>query len=234
MSKIIEIRTAHNIAISFPFADLTLRVLASFIDLCIIISYWTIVSLALHSSNIWWLFALPVFFYHLIFEVFNKGQSLGKMILKIRVINMDGRSPSTYQYIMRWMFRLIDVAISFTTLGILFIISTEKKQRIGDILAQTLVVSVSKKLMVNLQTLENLESDRSNIQYPKIVHFSEKDMLLVKKTISRYQRNPNPSNRELIENISNKISNHLNIKVKRNENLAFLKQILHEYILLTR
>ena len=48
-----------------------------------------------------------VLFYSLAFESLNKGQSLGKKILKIRIIRLDGERTNFMDYMMRWMFRLL-------------------------------------------------------------------------------------------------------------------------------
>ena len=54
-------------------------------------------------------FYLPVVFYSLIFEALLEGQTIGKRIMKIKVVKIDGYQASIYDYLVRWFFRLIDL-----------------------------------------------------------------------------------------------------------------------------
>ena len=48
----------------------------------------------------------------------GKGASIGKRALKIKVIKLDGKEPNIGDYFIRWIFRFIDIVISFGTLAI--------------------------------------------------------------------------------------------------------------------
>ena len=54
---------------------------------------------------------LPVLVYHLALEMTMNGQSLGKKIVGIRVVNENGGKASISQFLIRWLLRVSDVWI---------------------------------------------------------------------------------------------------------------------------
>ena len=82
---------------------------------------------------------LPVVFYHPLCEWLNHGRSIGKTVMKCRVVMVDGSSPSLGGYLMRWLLYPFD---TFFTggLGVLFILFTGNNQRMGDMAAGTMVI----------------------------------------------------------------------------------------------
>jgi uncharacterized RDD family membrane protein YckC len=70
----------------------------------------------------------------------GKGQTLGKRLLKIRVVNKEDRKIIGYGgSFLRNILRLID-GIFFYLIGILSISSSDLNQRIGDKTAHTIVI----------------------------------------------------------------------------------------------
>ena len=76
--------------------------------------------------------------YPLLMEVFNHGQTLGKRLLSIQVIRLDGTEPSVSNSLTRWLLLLID--FFYFIIGLVFIIFTKNSQRLGDLAAGTTVV----------------------------------------------------------------------------------------------
>jgi len=68
------------------------------------------------------------------------GQTLGKYIFHIKVTMDDGRPCTIKASIIRNIGRILDMILGSYLLGIIFILVTKKKQRIGDLLAHTVVV----------------------------------------------------------------------------------------------
>lgn len=68
------------------------------------------------------------------------GQTLGKMALGIKVVREDdGRPPGTRAALLRTVFRLVDSIGSYLVAFVVALVS-DKNQRIGDMVAKTLVV----------------------------------------------------------------------------------------------
>lgn len=79
--------------------------------------------------------------YFILYEGLGAGQTPGKRRLKLRVVNVDGTPIGLREAIIRNLFRIVDFLPAYFFLGILLILLTSKGQRIGDIVAGTLVIS---------------------------------------------------------------------------------------------
>ena len=150
----IRITTSQNIDIDYEVAGLGERILARVIDLGI---FFLIFILGLFFEGLTSFFtssgegavilitiyAVLFVFYDLIFEVFMNGQSIGKRIMKIKVISLNGARPSVGQYLLRWLFRIVDFLIIEPGLIALVVAAvSEKPQRIGDIVAGTMLIRI--------------------------------------------------------------------------------------------
>ncbi|NIO22819.1 MAG: hypothetical protein GTN38_02210 [Candidatus Aenigmarchaeota archaeon] len=69
----------------------------------------------------------------------TSGQTPGKRAMSIKVTKEDGSKATFVDALVRTILRIID-GIFFYILGLIIILVTEKKQRLGDILARTIVV----------------------------------------------------------------------------------------------
>lgn len=233
--KTILVDTSHNISIRYELATVMHRAVACGIDLTVLLVYLIFISFLIPDMQTsYYLFVLLIpGFYHLFWEVFFDGQSLGKKLLKIRVVTLEGRKPSLEDYFLRWIFRLIEVTFSLGILAAINIASTDKNQRIGDILAKTTVVKVAPESTVSLDTLKKLEHKERKIQYPAVTRYSDQDMLLVKETLERLRSNPNEANKQIGLKLAAKIADEINVEVKGSK-AKFLENALIDYIFLTR
>lgn len=155
---IIEVQTTQNVTIDYETAGLGQRILSYLMDFVIIILWvigciWILGMISSFGMDsvfagdvgaifIFILIFFPVIFYDLLFETLNKGQSPGKMVMKIRVVNVDGTAPSTSSYLIRWLFRLVDFTLSEGFLAVIMVAVTKKSQRLGDLLAGTTVIDM--------------------------------------------------------------------------------------------
>ena len=234
--KSIEITTAHNIVVTYELASPMQRFLASLIDVMIQGLYLMLIA-ALFSSYLSLLYIfgfLVLFFYHLAFEVFNEGQSLGKKLVKTRVVSAHGMTPSTEDFFLRWVFRLIDITLSLGSIGLISMLASPKNQRLGDLLAQTTVVRLEASRGISLKNIEKLSAPTDEIIFPEVVQYADKDMLLVKEALQRMRNNPNLENRKVVRDLREKISNDLGVDVSPGESVDFLYTVLKDYIVLTR
>lgn len=77
--------------------------------------------------------------YHTLFE-WLFGRTLGKHLVRIRVVSRDGSRPSLLGSLVRNLLRFVDWLPLCYLLGISTIVSSDRKQRVGDRLGRTLVV----------------------------------------------------------------------------------------------
>ena len=237
----IEITTTQNITIHYELANIGERILAFIADLIILTVSSSILygisSIILTNSSelLIYLTLLPIIvFYSLFFELFNNGQSIGKMALKLRVIRIDGEKTAFSDYLMRWMFRIIDIYGSFGGIAFLGIISSTNNQRTGDLLANTVVVSLRKDNRIKLSNLLKLNNQVKYIPvYPEVLKFDEETILIVKEVLKKQLQYPNLAHKKAFELLIEKMETELNLKVPKNK-VEFLKTLLKDYIMLTR
>jgi uncharacterized RDD family membrane protein YckC len=95
-----------------------------------------------------WLIALLVILvfllmsgYFAIFEWLWHGQTPGKRWMKLRVIREDGRPISFFEAIVRNLLREFDIMpFPFYSVGLISVFATDRDQRVGDLVAGTVVV----------------------------------------------------------------------------------------------
>lgn len=78
--------------------------------------------------------------YPILFEVFNKGRTPGKMSAKIRVLHDNGSPIGWSASMLRNLLRVFDGLPFCYAIGMVSILISDKGQRIGDLFAGTIVV----------------------------------------------------------------------------------------------
>ena len=86
------------------------------------------------------IFFLILWGYFALFEAFNNGRTPGKRVAKIRVIHQSGRGVSFVEALGRNLVRIIDYMPGFYGVGIVAMFLSRRSQRLGDMVAGTLVV----------------------------------------------------------------------------------------------
>ena len=172
------------------------------------------------------LLILPFIFYHLIFEFFFGGASPGKKILKLKVVHADGSSPTFGSYLMRWMMFLLE-CLMLPGIGLLCIIFNKQGQRLGDMMAGTVVIKNYDytRHPINLSAFGYVQPGYKPC-YPEVATLSMRQADVVRDTL-----NNNSSNRiYYIDLLSNKIRQYLNIPPLINQNNeSFLITVLNDY-----
>jgi uncharacterized RDD family membrane protein YckC len=79
-------------------------------------------------------------FYDVFFEVFHSGRTPGKRLNGLRVVRASGHPVTFLTSAVRNVIRPVDFLPSGYLLGAIVILATRKNQRIGDVIADTLVV----------------------------------------------------------------------------------------------
>jgi len=242
MNKI-KINTVQNVEIEYNVANVGERILAFIIDGFVIAFYCIAVGMLIatfninETENIFILLMLififlPFFFYHLLMEVFFNGQSIGKMAMKIKVIRLDGESPSIGNYLLRWLLRLVDIAISQGGIAVLTILLSEKGQRLGDIAAGTTVVKL--KQVTTLQdtmyakleeTKNETEQDAYQVMYPQVSSLSDEDIAKIREIANTANRT---DNLEALGKLFEKLKKVLEVAPK-STSTEFIKQIVKDY-----
>jgi uncharacterized RDD family membrane protein YckC len=82
-----------------------------------------------------WFLIFPVI------EAINNGQTIGKAIVGVRVKKMNGEKAGFGRLLVRHLFDFVDYMPFFGIVGVIVAANTDNKQRVGDLVAQTIVVS---------------------------------------------------------------------------------------------
>lgn len=232
----IAITTTQNIELEYDLASLGERIVGFILDRILIIIYVLILIFVVIGStqlgnfidsNKWliFFFILPIFFYDLACEMFFNGQSLGKKIMGIRVISLNGEQASFGQYLIRWLFRMLDFTFTNGLLALIMVAATEKRQRLGDKVAGTTLVKTKPRTNINQTLFVPAEEIVYEATYPEVINLSDKDMQLVKEVLINVRRSGNTM---LALQTMNKIEQVLNI-TSRQEPVDFLFTVLADY-----
>lgn len=130
------------------------RVLAGLIDIAIVGSVYVLAILAgelvpegdIDEANVFLprmaiaLGLLLLTFLYYFGGEYRTGQTVGKKLLGLRVEMADGSPRTKWAITWRTVFRVIDFQF-MGLVGLIFIIATPERQRIGDAMARTVVLS---------------------------------------------------------------------------------------------
>ena len=130
--------------------------------------------------------ALPMIFYSLFFEYFTGGQTPGKRILKIKVTSQDSKDLTFSQCLLRWLFCLVDFGFLYGVVAMAVVAVTDKKQRVGDLVAGTIVVSM-KSVKTLDQTIYAYVSTDRKARYPLAAQLTPREVEVVKEVLRLYE-----------------------------------------------
>lgn len=233
----IKVRTSQHVDIDYPVAGIGERIAARLIDLAIFIGIYILAILtgaltgAISGQSTPIIIALIAYvvafiFYNLLTEIFMDGQSIGKRLLKIKVISVDGGQASIGQYLIRWLFRLVDFYLTGQVGGLIAVAVSERKQRIGDIVAGTAVIKTVQRTTYDHIAFRPSEENYNPI-FLNVDQLNDRDVELIHEVISTYYKTFNTS---LIYATAEKIKNMLAVSIPEGMNeLRFLETIIKDY-----
>jgi len=237
----LTILTTQNVSINFKQASIGERMLAFLLDMVIKIAYVLGIfyllfnisgfSEVMDTLDMWSQYAIlililvPYIFYSLVLESVFEGQTLGKRIVKIKVVKIEGYQAGFGDYLIRWLFRIIDVAISTGLIGLISMIFNSKTQRLGDISAGTAVISLKNKISIDHTIIQEIEQDYLPT-YPLVIKLSDNDIRIIKETFEAARAN---NNQPLIRKLVEKVETVTGIKNQSGNNHDFIRTVLKDY-----
>ena len=227
-----QIETAQNISISQNTAHLGDRMLAYLIDSFVILAYtiliiWILIAMDIDFGDMWALYlllGLPAFLYYVLLETFMDGKTIGKSLMHIRVVKLDGSKPGFSSYFIRWILRIVDVVLTSGGLAVLTILIQGNGQRIGDIAAGTTVISEKKRVGLRDTLLRDLPEDYVP-RYPQVTIFEDREMQTIKELYDQARRN---GDHQIIVSLSERIKKvtEINTEVKP---FDFVDKVIKDY-----
>jgi len=150
MTTTLDIRTPEGVVFALPLAGPVTRAAALAIDFfLILIIAWALSMLSLLVAVVApeWAFALPALIgflvqslYGMVLEGFWNGQTVGKRVMGLRVVDDRGLALRPGQVVVRNLLRLVDSLPVFYLVGGVSMGLTRHCQRLGDLAAGTVVV----------------------------------------------------------------------------------------------
>lgn len=230
-----QIETAQNVSIYQNVAGIGERILAFLIDFLVMVAYAIlstvlIAAFEVNPSDQWeiisfiMILGLPVFLYHLFFETFWDGRSLGKSVMKLRVVKLDGSKPGFGSYFVRWIMRIVDISLMSGALATVTILLNEKGQRLGDMAAGTTVISEKKKARLSDTLLVEIPKDYVPL-YPQVTVFTDKDMQRIKTVYSDAR---SQANHNVIVKLAKKMQEMMSITPEEKP-IEFVDRVISDY-----
>lgn len=258
----VSVPTSFNISLEFDTPGLGRRMASLFIDMFVQYLYIILVSYIMSGlsrslesefnvSALWLILMTPVFLYHIILEVTANGQSIGKKLMKLRVVSINGGRPSLSQLLIRWLLRISDLwiilliyllvyvaiggggietviavlfGLGFLCTDILLVANSKKAQRIGDILAQTIVIKTGTKESLERTIFREVEEGYTPV-FPQVMHISDRDLNIIRNLLENYKKNNDSTT---LANAAAKVKAYLQIETNMPDD-AFLDKLLMDY-----
>ncbi|TNE81200.1 MAG: RDD family protein [Bacteroidetes bacterium] len=237
MDTSIRINTVTNVDLRFELAGLGNRMLAALIDLVLIIllliAYLTLVvsELPEETGSIFGIIgSVLIASYPFWAELLFKGQTVGKNLMKIRVMKVDGSDMDLVSYFLRWLLFVFE-AISFGGVALASIILSKHQQRLGDLAAGTVVVKVKNRVRLEDSGFHEYSfSDTYEPRIPEAKQLSGDDMQTVKEVLNLIddEKEKGLERFEMAYQARLRLCNRLAIQTNLDD-VTFLRQLLSDY-----
>lgn len=256
-----DFRPPEGVVLNFKVAGLGARFGAQLLDilLTVLLIFGTMILLSVTEVASWnflsALGALLFFFmrapYYILTEILWNGQTLGKRILKLRVVSADGRTLRPYSIAVRNLMKEMEVFVPGTALfaiqGLSFFeaivlmvwitillivpLTNKRRQRLGDMIAGTYVIHQPKTvLMPDMATVAaSAAEERFSFLPHQLDHYGAYELQTLEKILQIDQRKYSQSMRrrhdENVEAIVTKICSKIEYieKVPPSDREAFLQ-----------
>ncbi len=267
----LKVHTSQNVLLEYALGNVGQRLVAALLDLLVMALYLFIANFFLSkiigyelfktdpSILSFFLVSLPILLYQPVIEYFWNGQTIGKYLLKLRVVRIDGTSASLGDFILRWIVRTIDVKLGFIFIffapstptssieetflvffiffmivpfpivGILSMSFSKFRQRLGDRVANTVVIKKMRKFSLDDTILKTTKQDYIPT-YKNVLQLSDKDIYVIKQVLENFQKTRDYKN--VIE-IASKAREILNIS-DGTKDVKLLQTLLDDYNFLGR
>lgn len=196
------ISTALNVAIDVKPAAVFARIGAFIIDaIVVVVLYFGVVLLFVNveaflgrlpseiSIAVMVVLIVGPMAYPLVSEAVMNGQTLGKVALGIRVVRMDGRQLRLLDVAARWVLLLVEGFATGGSLAIASILFTKHSQRIGDVIAGTLVVKVPQRVsLAMVLALTSAPEGERRLVFPSVSRLSDAEVSTIRRVVEEASR----------------------------------------------
>ncbi|MCG2418292.1 RDD family protein [Aequorivita sp. F47161] len=227
-----QIETAQNVNILQNVAGVGDRILAYLLDSLIMGFYVFVIILIFTNVNlsddyfmiVGLTIGLPLFLYHLLWEMLWNGRSPGKALMNLRVVKTDGSKPAFSNYLLRWLLRIIDITATSGGLAVVTILLNGKGQRLGDMAAVTTVITEKQQINFSEILLTTLPENYEPT-YQQVTVFSDAEIQTIKNIFTEAQQN---RNHKVILKLAVKAAAVMDVKLEETP-VKFIDTIIKDY-----
>ena len=238
--SVITVTTPFNIDLEFRIAPFHKRLLAWSIDILVIYVYVILLNKyvvsplsayeELGNTVTIMIILIPAYSYHLLMEVFFNGQSLGKKAMGIKVMDLNGNEASFSQYLLRWLFRLLDMLMSLGAAAVLSVALSKYSQRLGDMVAGTVVIDNRYKTSISETIYLDMDNDLYVPVFPEVMKLSDRDINGIRNLLDT--KGSSKDTEVYMQQVAQRIREVLQITTDL-EPRPLLQQLLEDYNFLT-
>jgi len=161
------------------------------------------------------------------------------------VVTVNGERVGFKEIFIRWIFRgdfiwisadlLVLIWFAFGILGFVVCSTSKRRQRMGDAMANALVIKNKSSVNYQLSDVLAIKNSESYVPvYSAVVRFTDEDMLLIKSTLSRVQLYPNDETKKFTIELATRTAELIGLSETPAKKIEFLKTVLQDYVVLTR
>lgn len=242
-----RINTTQNVAIHYNVATIGERLLARFLDLVFFMAYFFIFYYVIMAvifsgmrdidgmedrmdaaSILSVLIPLPIMTYTLWAESLFNGRTLGKLILGLKVVKTDGTPAGIGDFAYRWISRLLEGEASiFFCLALPVAIISQRSQRIGDMIAGTIVIRTRQKTSLRSTILSQV-NPQYRVVFPQVANLTDRDMNTIRDVMTQAFET---GNYQLLEYLGNRVKTVMNVYPNPQQlpTAQFLNLVLADY-----
>ncbi|NCX95098.1 MAG: RDD family protein [Chitinophagia bacterium] len=257
---VFTITTAFNIDLTFTTASLGKRFLALVIDVFILCAYYYLMSKIFKpllekvdnddfsTASFYLVYLIPSILYQFILEVKNNGQTVGKMLTGLKVIDKEGGSPVGSQYLLRWALNSVGLFIfilpllvfsgsfyyiyyiaaflmAYSMPDILCVLINKRNQRIGDLAAGTIVIDAKAQTGIDETIYLETQTVYEPV-FPQVMRLTDRDINGLSHLLAVRKKKAEPD--EFTLTTIEKLKEVLQINTEI-EGYEFLEQLLIDY-----
>ena len=239
----IQINTTQNVNIEFQQATVGERMGAALIDFVVMWAYIYVVFKisralfpGLETIEYWSgravsdVLLLPVTMYTLLMETFLNGKTIGKLLLKIQVVKIDGYRATFSDYFTRWMLRIVDFYTFTPLVGILTMSSSKNGQRIGGLASGTSVISIKNRHKINATILQDIKENYKP-RFPSVINLTDRDAQIIKNLYDSAKRS---GDHKLLIKLRDKVEKITNTSRGDLTDFDYLSIIMKDYMYYTQ
>jgi uncharacterized RDD family membrane protein YckC len=230
--SIIQIGTPFNIDLEFEIAEFHKRLFAYIIDFVLLIIYLYSMKTLLYKG-----FGLdseggfgvdvlvistPMFLYSLLTELWMNGQTIGKKIMAIRVISLEGGEPTFGQYLTRWIMRFWEWPFLFG-----YIAFVEYALIAYIMITGFIGIVVNTKTNLSLQDTVFMQVTNTDykVMFPEVMRLSDRDINTIKSVVTQANKK---GNYDMCNRVAMKVQDVLKVQTSLYAN-DFLEKLLEDY-----